>query len=447
MTAFRRAEKRYQLRKSEAPGSTDLRDVIDFQYLHRNSPANRADIVEVELNCPHRPSQKCYTLRSHPGFFVLPAFLSHTEIFDCALFCLSECTRPPHVTNFDLGVSGPVEDLWAQALAEKDAEESRVAEEEAKPKKSKQKQKLKKKETASAIEQSLPKSGILRKLAWATQGYHFDWTSRCYHANRCSHMPPEFAKLGARVMQVLKACEMRTSTEVEGSTGTNSISLSTGPKSINSLSVEAAIVNFYKWDLYRPMGGHRDDLELTFDHPVVSVSLGLDALFLLGGATLGNTDDASATTTDDDGATKGATVITPEFSSEPSEQSIMACFVREGDVMVLGGESRLAYHGVPRILRPGEAFANRGECSDGSGRGSCSEGGGVPTGEKRAGTVGDQIRRQCEGQDADDRMQREIDLVQEYLRESRININLRQVLADGHSFPTTATGSSPPATD
>ena len=37
------------------------------------------------------------------------------------------------------------------------------------------------------------------------------------------------------------------------------------------------------------MGGHQDDLELTFDKPVVSISLGLPAIFLLGGATKNDT--------------------------------------------------------------------------------------------------------------------------------------------------------------
>lgn len=30
------------------------------------------------------------------------------------------------------------------------------------------------------------------------------------------------------------------------------------------------------------MGGHLDDLEFTFDHPVVSISFGLSCVFLIG---------------------------------------------------------------------------------------------------------------------------------------------------------------------
>jgi alkylated DNA repair dioxygenase AlkB len=30
------------------------------------------------------------------------------------------------------------------------------------------------------------------------------------------------------------------------------------------------------------MGGHKDDAELTFDHPIVSLSIGKSAVFCLG---------------------------------------------------------------------------------------------------------------------------------------------------------------------
>jgi alkylated DNA repair protein (DNA oxidative demethylase) len=79
---------------------------------------------------------------------------------------------------------------------------------------------------------------------------------------------------------------------------------------------DACLVN-----LYRPgarMGLHQDRDEADFRHPVISVSLGDHAIFRLGGA------DRRAST----------------------------CSVRlaSGDVCVLAGKSRLAYHGVDRII-------------------------------------------------------------------------------------------------
>lgn len=79
---------------------------------------------------------------------------------------------------------------------------------------------------------------------------------------------------------------------------------------------EACLVN-----LYRPearMGLHQDRDEADLSAPVVSVSLGADALFRIGGT---NRRDPSRT-----------------------------IVLRSGDVVVLGGASRLCFHGIDRIL-------------------------------------------------------------------------------------------------
>jgi alkylated DNA repair protein (DNA oxidative demethylase) len=65
------------------------------------------------------------------------------------------------------------------------------------------------------------------------------------------------------------------------------------------------------------MGLHQDRDESDFSAPVVSVSLGDDCLFRVGGT---KRNDAT--------------------------QSFR---LRSGDVVVLGGEGRLAFHGVDRI--------------------------------------------------------------------------------------------------
>jgi len=78
---------------------------------------------------------------------------------------------------------------------------------------------------------------------------------------------------------------------------------------------EACLINFYS--VTAKMGQHQDRDESDFAAPVVSVSLGDDCLFRIGGTK--RTD--------------------PTVSLRLSS----------GDVAVLGGESRLAYHGVDRI--------------------------------------------------------------------------------------------------
>ena len=78
---------------------------------------------------------------------------------------------------------------------------------------------------------------------------------------------------------------------------------------------EACLVNFYDADA--KMGLHQDRDEQTFDAPVVSVSLGDTCLFRVGGPKRGD--------------------ATVSFK------------LQSGDVVVLGGEGRLAFHGVDRI--------------------------------------------------------------------------------------------------
>jgi alkylated DNA repair protein (DNA oxidative demethylase) len=78
---------------------------------------------------------------------------------------------------------------------------------------------------------------------------------------------------------------------------------------------DSCLVNFYGEGA--KMGMHQDKDEATTDWPVVSISLGDDALFRVGGTKRG-----------------GPT------------QSV---WLRSGDVAVLAGDGRLAYHGIDRI--------------------------------------------------------------------------------------------------
>lgn len=79
---------------------------------------------------------------------------------------------------------------------------------------------------------------------------------------------------------------------------------------------EACLVNLYRTGT--KMGSHQDRDESDFSAPVVSVSLGDDAVFHVGG--LKRADPKTRVT------------------------------LRSGDVAVLGGASRLAFHGIDRIL-------------------------------------------------------------------------------------------------
>jgi alkylated DNA repair protein (DNA oxidative demethylase) len=78
---------------------------------------------------------------------------------------------------------------------------------------------------------------------------------------------------------------------------------------------ECCLVNYY--EKKAKMGLHQDKDEKNFLHPVLSISLGDDALFRMGG----------------------------QNKNEQTE----SIWLSSGDVLVMGGASRLAYHGIDRI--------------------------------------------------------------------------------------------------
>jgi alkylated DNA repair protein (DNA oxidative demethylase) len=78
---------------------------------------------------------------------------------------------------------------------------------------------------------------------------------------------------------------------------------------------EACLINFY--GPKAKMGSHRDQDEEDTGAPVVSISLGDDAVFHIGGLR----------------------------RSDPKQRLAL----RSGDIVVLGGSARMAYHGIDRI--------------------------------------------------------------------------------------------------
>ena len=78
---------------------------------------------------------------------------------------------------------------------------------------------------------------------------------------------------------------------------------------------ECCLINYY--DASAKMGLHQDRDEKSMEWPVVSISLGDEGLFRMGNATRGGKTESH--------------------------------WLRSGDVVVMGGAARLAYHGVDRI--------------------------------------------------------------------------------------------------
>lgn len=220
----------------------------------------QAEVEEVPLpeGVPEwlRSVRVC-ALRGVDGFRLLRSPLSAAQQLQLAEAALCEWIEPPVVTNLNLH-HGPCARLWSR-------------------------------------HQSKPGgSSLFARLSWATLGQHYRWTERAYEAERRPDtFPPALAKLA---------------TELAAAAGETVCP--------QPLCPQAAIINFYNAE--STMGGHLDDAEPCQTAPIVSLSLGLDAIYLIGGHT----------------------------KAEPPR----AVWLRSGDVIIQGGASRGFYHGVPRVV-------------------------------------------------------------------------------------------------
>lgn len=132
------------------------------------------------------------------------------------------------------------------------------------------------------IHKPLTASQLLsKKLRWTTLGGQYDWTAKRYPDSPPPPFPPDIKTLLEDIFPVTKA--------------------------------EAAIVN-----LYSPgdtLSVHRDVAESS-THGLVSISLGCDAVFVIG-----------------------------------SEDKVLVLRLRSGSAVYMSGEARFAWHGVPQIVR------------------------------------------------------------------------------------------------
>jgi alkylated DNA repair protein (DNA oxidative demethylase) len=89
---------------------------------------------------------------------------------------------------------------------------------------------------------------------------------------------------------------------------------------------DCCLVNYY--DDRAKMGMHQDNDEADFSWPVLSISLGDDALFRVGSVQRGGKTES--------------------------------IWLNSGDAVLMGGDSRLAYHGVDRIKHGSSTLLEKG---------------------------------------------------------------------------------------
>ncbi|BBM97761.1 alkylated DNA repair protein alkB homolog 1 [Marchantia polymorpha subsp. ruderalis] len=362
-TAFRNAEKQYKrykeastrLRSSRSRNKiqpTDVSQVLDFSRYVDLVRDSSTKIDGVSLAPESLSGKPVFVLDAHPGFHFIPQALSAEEQHYWILESLTSFPQPPNRTNHNAEY-GPIRDLWSavtansvlvQVASDEDLsaserefvesvqlrEESNVQQSVAREdeeEESNQRQGRGELSTSARGEdfgardgltttarvtnekapeavsrwrfESNPTSdgkpvdaeSLLRRLRWATIGMQFDWSKKAYNTSiPYEKLPQKLSELAAR----LAAPAMGGS----------------------EFKAEAAIVNYYGPD--DMLGGHVDDMEADWSKPIVSISLGCKAIFLLGG--------------------------------ESRDQTPTAMFLRSGDVVLMSGAARTCFHGVPRIF-------------------------------------------------------------------------------------------------
>ena len=94
------------------------------------------------------------------------------------------------------------------------------------------------------------------KLRWVHLGYHFDYNVVNYKPERYHNFPSDLAGLTKHIASAV---------------------------GYSDYSPEAGIVNYYP--LGGSMGGHTDHYESDLSWPLISLSFGQTAIFLIGGGT------------------------------------------------------------------------------------------------------------------------------------------------------------------
>ncbi|KAF7655069.1 hypothetical protein LDENG_00061090 [Lucifuga dentata] len=334
--AFRKLFKFYKQRKPPP----DFSNVIDFNKSPLGGkvvpcdldPAAVCDVDAATVGLQPVREWRAFSLQAHSGFiFISNPFLLGFQL-SWIRQCLKTYTQKPNVCNLDMHMSpSDTQDIWAQ----------------------------------SAHTLRLPQSGrreaktLLERLRWVTLGFHYNWDTKTYSAD---HFTPFPADLHSLSRHIAAAC---------GFPGFNA---------------EAGILNYYRPD--SSLGIHVDESELDHSRPLISLSFGQSAIFLLGG---------------------------PRREDPPT-----AMYMHSGDVMVMSGASRLLYHAVPRIVPapqgdPCHPTLDLQSCS------KASDCGPDQRGRALLEPVSEEDWAVCS----------------RYTQSCRVNVTVRQVLGPDQSFPQT----------
>ncbi|KAG5646649.1 hypothetical protein DXG03_002639 [Asterophora parasitica] len=328
---FRAAEKKYKARFPPP----DLSDILDLatvdpsreEELRQGGWRGSSTAVEyTEILGEGRPT-KVYTVPRIPGLVILPSFVSHEKQRELVQWSLCDHARHPNETNLDIHYLLPQEGIWNTWLSSRDdpskdeivrprATEPSPPIEKPGPRQlvnntpatpvnfSKISATPKPPQSPSTTVKPVPCSELVSKLRWANIGWYYHWGTKQYDFTKGKgFIDPRPRNLCRDAVAAVNWEMVYADADSDWGDG--------------EPEPDAGIVNFYQTK--DTLMAHVDRSEVCATSPLVSISLGNAAVFLIGG----NTRD-----------------------SEP-----VPILLRSGDVVIMSGPNcRRAYHGVPRIL-------------------------------------------------------------------------------------------------
>ncbi|KAJ3389715.1 hypothetical protein HDU92_000913 [Lobulomyces angularis] len=300
----------------------------------------------------------------HPGIILLKNFLSIEQQKELTKLCMNDFNKLPNLTNLDKYYETHPEGLFPTYSQYYYSNRKSIL------KLKKPHEKLKDIEIQKAF----------RQIRWVNLGLSYDWSNKAYYDKNSTDLPeipshlidppvPEYIQ--KLVEQALKAVESQTDY------------LAKNYKS------EAGIINFY--GLKDTLMAHQDRSEQDSLSPLVSFSIGHSCILLVG--------------------------------TEDRKDTPIPIILESGDCFIMYGPARRCFHGVPRILEntlPLEFYPSIDR---------------LETYIQSLDPVNDMFRIPKLKEDLEllrmkegwNQTRKDWDIFGEYLLESRLNINIRQV--------------------
>lgn len=276
-TVLREAERKFK----GADWQQHEAEILDFRYPERHPEIRLVGTISgseapehVDGYCQLVADSPIYEIVGVPGFRFVPGGLSEASQYYWLERSFRSFLRSPNPTNLDTHYEIPETGLFDPAVPGLVAINRETG------------------ERITVADDGFKR--LFKKIRWSTLGYQYDWTTKLYDFEKSpSQFPSDLAAL------------------------TTNIVAAVFPDSSVAYKPEAGIVNYYQGG--DTLTSHVDRSELNMTAPLVSLSLGAAAIFLVGG--------------------------------RGRDDPVRAMYLRSGDISILSGDCRHHFHGIPRIMK------------------------------------------------------------------------------------------------